>query len=996
MKQKLLNLTRLRSFLLLACMMLGVSAWGAVESGTTYQTLSTNTLPTGWSGEDGGGNSYIKLIDSGHYIQTSDFLQNGFTTITLKARKFGGPTDAQALITVSWYSNNTETVLGTIAPTNTTLKDYTISSPNNPTGNTTGYIKIQCKGASSEKGSGVSAVTITYTASTTPTCATPIFSPEAGVFTSAQSISITTATSDAIIHYTTDNSNPSSSSAVYSGAINVSETTTIKAIAVKNGMLNSSIAEARYIIKNDYATLPFNWNGGTSDALLAMDGVTANGLSSDYANSYAPYQVKIDDTGDYIQVKTDEEPGFVTISVQKIGGDAESKITVQGSADGESFTDVEELIISGKQNAKLTLSTSHYFAATDRFVRLLFTRGANVGVGSISIAKPVPTINAENVTIDYNNESGSINYSVAHQVEGGVISASTDVNWLTFVTGTAFTATQNESREARVATITLTYTYNTSESVTKVITLTQEGNPNGPGTLNTPYTVAQAIANTPSSGSSDDVFIRGIVSSFFGESIMGDGQNYRYYISDNGGTTTQLLVYKGKKSSTDNFSSADDLLVGDEVIVCGKLTLYSNAPEVASGNYIVSRATKADPELSFASTTATAYIGADFTAPTLTNPHNLTVIYSSSDEDLALVDENTGEVVIGDEAGEVTITATFAGNSIYRIGSASYTITIIDPNAPDGSEERPYTVSDVIAMNPSSSNVAEASDVYVKGYIVGHYVNNVFDTKPSTTNTNLALADTPTNFTSTIPVQLGTDALQASWGLGTGSGHGQKRYNIGVAQVIVKADVMKYFGIPGLKNTEQINKVAEYISITDAGYATYYTDCALDFTGTGITASTATYNNDATKLIFTQHNVVPANTGVLLHKAGGGSVNVPVAETADPITDNCFVGTLTDITSLATADGNYKNYILNNKDGNVGFYSANGQKVGAHRAYAHVLTPNSGSTQSFISINPGEESGIENVSNSAVENNVYDLQGRRVAQPQKGLYIVNGKKVIIK
>ena len=141
---------------------------------------------------------------------------------------------------------------------------------------------------------------------------------------------------------------------------------------------------------------------------------------------------------------------------------------------------------------------------------------------------------------------------------------------------------------------------------------------------------------------------------------------------------------------------------------------------------------------------------------------------------------------------------------------------------------------------------------------------------------------------------------------------------------------------------------------------------------------------------------IPANTGVLLHIAGGGSVAVPVAEATTAITDNCFVGTLTDITSLATADGNYKNYILNNKNGNVGFYWANGQKVGAHRAYAHVLTSNLGSTQSFISINPGEESGIENVCNSAAEDNVYDLQGRRVAQPQKGLYIVSGKKVIIK
>lgn len=141
-----------------------VLMFGQVVSGNTYNTEAVSSLPTGWTGNDGGGTSYIKLIASSHYIQTSDFSQNGFTSIKVKARKFGGPSDAQALITVSWYTNGTETVLGTIAPTNTSLTDYTINSPTNPAGNTTGYVRIQCKGASSSKGSGVSQVTITYTA----------------------------------------------------------------------------------------------------------------------------------------------------------------------------------------------------------------------------------------------------------------------------------------------------------------------------------------------------------------------------------------------------------------------------------------------------------------------------------------------------------------------------------------------------------------------------------------------------------------------------------------------------------------------------------------------------------------------------------------------------------------------------------------------------------------------------------------------------------------
>ncbi len=160
----------LKTWLLLCLFIVGKSnLWADVVSGTTYNTLATSSLPTGWTGS-GSGTSYIQLTSSSSYIQTSSFSQAGFTTIKIKARKYNGPSNDQALITVSWYDASTgdETVLGTVAPSNTALTDYTIKSPTNPTGSTTGYIKIQCKGASSNKGSGVSQVTITYTTPTTP------------------------------------------------------------------------------------------------------------------------------------------------------------------------------------------------------------------------------------------------------------------------------------------------------------------------------------------------------------------------------------------------------------------------------------------------------------------------------------------------------------------------------------------------------------------------------------------------------------------------------------------------------------------------------------------------------------------------------------------------------------------------------------------------------------------------------------------------------------
>ncbi|MBR0527164.1 MAG: DUF4859 domain-containing protein [Prevotella sp.] len=88
-----------------------------------------------------------------------------------------------------------------------------------------------------------------------------------------------------------------------------------------------------------------------------------------------------------------------------------------------------------------------------------------------------------------------------------------------------------------------------------------------------------------------------------------------------------------------------------------------------------------DPELSFSETAFEVEEGSDFTAPTLNNPNNVTVTYTSSDAAVAQVDENTGAVTIG-APGTTTITASFAGNDEYLPASASYTITVIEKQAP--------------------------------------------------------------------------------------------------------------------------------------------------------------------------------------------------------------------------------------------------------------------------------------------------------------------------
>ena len=86
-----------------------------------------------------------------------------------------------------------------------------------------------------------------YGGETPTTVSTPYFSPAGGTYTTEQTVTISCATSGATIYYTTNGSKPSTSSTMYNGAITISETTTLKAIAIKDGT-ESSVAEATYTI----------------------------------------------------------------------------------------------------------------------------------------------------------------------------------------------------------------------------------------------------------------------------------------------------------------------------------------------------------------------------------------------------------------------------------------------------------------------------------------------------------------------------------------------------------------------------------------------------------------------------------------------------------------------------------------------------------------------------------------------------------------------------
>ena len=106
--------------------------------------------------------------------------------------------------------------------------------------------------ASGYTNSGVGSALYTIT----PPAATPTFSPVAGSYTSAQTVTISDTTPGAIVYYTTTGATPTTSSTVYSAPISVASTETLKAIATASGYAASAVASAAYTINIPSKTTP--------------------------------------------------------------------------------------------------------------------------------------------------------------------------------------------------------------------------------------------------------------------------------------------------------------------------------------------------------------------------------------------------------------------------------------------------------------------------------------------------------------------------------------------------------------------------------------------------------------------------------------------------------------------------------------------------------------------------------------------------------------------
>ena len=176
-------------------------------------------------------------------------------------------TDCDGTITkVDFYQG--ATLLGTCA---TSPYSYTWTNV------AAGYYVLTAKATDN---SGASTTSMAIGITVQDQCATPTFTPAAGTYTAAQNVTISTTTSGASIRYTTDGTTPSDTvGTLYSSAVNISATTTLKAIAYKTGMANSAVVSGVYTIDAPPTvslTAPAN-----NTTYIAPASVTINATASD-------------------------------------------------------------------------------------------------------------------------------------------------------------------------------------------------------------------------------------------------------------------------------------------------------------------------------------------------------------------------------------------------------------------------------------------------------------------------------------------------------------------------------------------------------------------------------------------------------------------------------------------------------------------------------------------------------------------------------------------
>lgn len=486
------------------------------------------------------------------------------------------------------------------------------------------------------------------------------------------------------------------------------------------------------------------------------------------------------------------------------------------------------------------------------------------------------------------------------------------------------------------------------------------------------------------------------------------------------------LDYEG--TGCTSFVDKSDQLIKTWIGSCsGEMSFYANGSPIHITKIEITYSTaKQFPLISFDTGRLSykALSEIDFTEPTLANPYNLPVTYTSSNTDVVDVDAASGNIIYGSESGTVTITASTAETETYAAGAVSYQLkfVVIDPS------NKFYLVTDATtlhdgdivvitnttqdkAMGEQRTNNRDAIAIDAIDDNTIH-INNLVST--------LTLHESSGKWT----FQDGTKYLYAS---GSDKDNGNYLNVKSSADAYAKATItittdgtatIKF----GTKNKRDLlcyntsydifscytsgqspvqiyRKPTETVSLTMSavGYATlYYSDKNL-IVPEGLQAKTY-YVEDGRVLYesktYQPGDIIPGGTGVILKGSAGDYELEVTSETGTTDSNNALRGS--DTTATTTGGTVYYKLAVDPDNGAVGFYwgSENGAAFvnQAHRAY--LATSASAANSCFIF--DDAVSAINAVTMStADDHHIYNLNGQRIDATQqlpRGIYIKDGKK----
>ena len=238
-------------------------------------------------------------------------------------------------------------------------------------------------------------------------------------------------------------------------------------------------------------------------------------------------------------------------------------------------------------------------------------------------------------------------------------------------------------------------------------------------------------------------------------------------------------------------------------------------------------------------------------------------------------------------------------------------------------------------------------------------------------------------------------------------------------KIIVPTDVTHAYcnettpsGVGGYSWSSYANYYREEVKIGTSGYATLYletenfevpTGCEAFVIESIVPSATPGERKKANAKKFVAGSIIPAGQAVILKGTAGQTYEYKANVSGTPVTiaQNLLVGTATEQTLNAPG---YKYFLFGSGPNGQGFYRQTGHDISsihlkAHKAGLRIPASVAGSAKAFtIDFDEAEDGSVTAIRNIETDNHrpdiIYNLQGQRVTRPEKGIYIVNGKKKV--